>query len=110
VTTPGPFLSTRVFDVDGHVRVEVRGEIDIGTVAEFQDALDVATARGSRVVVDLGAVTFMDSTAINVLARAHGRRPAGHVFVVTAASPMARRLLQLTGLSMLLDESDVESD
>ncbi|MFF1519940.1 STAS domain-containing protein [Streptomyces sp. NPDC058305] len=48
------------------VQVTACGEIDGDTAGLLGDALRVDTA-GSRLVLDLGAVTFLDSSSIKVL-------------------------------------------
>jgi anti-anti-sigma factor len=50
---------------DAAVRViNVRGEIDLGTVAALQPDLEAALAADGPVVVDLCAATFLDSTGL----------------------------------------------
>ena len=56
-----------------NVLVAVDGELDIGTVAPLRDLLARLEAARAEVVVDLRGVTFMDSSAVNVLWEA-GRR------------------------------------
>jgi anti-anti-sigma factor len=50
---------------DAAVRViNVRGEIDLGTVAALQPAIEAAVAAEGPVVIDLCAATFLDSTGL----------------------------------------------
>lgn len=50
--------------------VAVRGEVDLATAPELGAALDAALADGAGVfVVDLSDVSFLDSSAVNVLLR-----------------------------------------
>jgi anti-anti-sigma factor len=50
---------------DGVATVIVRGEIDLATVADLREGLDKAVAaRPGRLVVDLGAATFIDCLGI----------------------------------------------
>lgn len=50
--------------------VAVRGEVDIATAPELRAALDAALADGAGVfVIDLSDVSFLDSSAVNVLLR-----------------------------------------
>jgi anti-sigma B factor antagonist len=49
--------------------IEVRGEIDLYTAPKFKEHILTAIGEGeTRVVVDLSGVSFMDSTALGVLA------------------------------------------
>ncbi|MGZ4665411.1 MAG: STAS domain-containing protein [Frankiaceae bacterium] len=80
--------------------VQIRGDVD---QTEFPE-LDVAAqqliaADASTIYVDLGGVTFMGSTMVTFLVRisnAKGftRRP----LVLCRPTPMARKVLQMTGL------------
>ncbi len=68
-------FSVRILpSVDGTAQIRVAGEVDICVAAPLGDALVRAvTSRGvRRVVVDLGAVTFLDASGIGVLLGAHG--------------------------------------
>ena len=53
----------------------------------------------TRIVFDLSAVTFMDNTALGVIAgaRTRLRRAGGHAAVAAATEPVAR-MFRLTGL------------
>jgi anti-sigma B factor antagonist len=52
------------------VVVAVTGEMDLSTAPRFTLALDDAIGSASRVIVDLTAATFIDSTAIAAVVRA----------------------------------------
>jgi anti-anti-sigma factor len=53
------------------VRVCPFGEVDIGTVGQIREQLENATASGAKhVVLDLGGVTFMDSTGLHLVLEA----------------------------------------
>lgn len=56
---------------DGAPRLIATGEIDLSNVDTFTEALDAAisdsAAHGRAVTVDLSAVEYLDSAAINVL-------------------------------------------
>ena len=52
--------------------VNVRGELDIATAPQLVDALEAASRQSDgRVVVNLLATTFIDSTGLTTLFRAH---------------------------------------
>jgi anti-sigma B factor antagonist len=70
-------FSVAVAHVDGHMLVTVRGEIDVDTAPQFTDALDRAVELPSPLlIVDMSAVTFIDSAACNALVhtREHAER------------------------------------
>ncbi|MGY1824302.1 STAS domain-containing protein [Geodermatophilus sp. SYSU D00079] len=92
------------------VRLAVAGEVDSSTAPALRDAVDEAFAAGAReIVVDLDAVTFLDSAGLCVLAGAHRRADEDGVRVRVLASGRAViRPLQITGLWELLAVEQVE--
>jgi anti-anti-sigma factor len=83
-------------DVPG---VTIRGEIDISAIEDLDAALDSAirTTTGAF-VVDLCAVTFLDSSGLAALNRARGLlgREDRELVVVCEPGPV-RRIFELTG-------------
>ncbi|MBJ7459913.1 MAG: STAS domain-containing protein [Thermoleophilaceae bacterium] len=82
----------------GSYRVVLSGELDIATADQLTSALDgVSPANDERLVIDLTAVSFMDSTGLRVLIAANGAATEGgyELFIVTGDSP-AKRVLELT--------------
>ena len=83
----------------------LEGELDVRTATEgHKRLLQLDLPPGGRLVVDLGAVTFMDSTGIRLLlqARAHAAR-CGASFVIVRGPEHVMRVLQLVGLDEQLD-------
>lgn len=96
------FASRRV-PADGGSRVEVRGEVDTASAAEFRTALLTAIDSGTPVAVDLGGVTFMDSAGFGVLAEANRQaQVAGTPMRLQRVPPRIGRLLALLGLDAVL--------
>jgi anti-anti-sigma factor len=91
-----------VADRDGRAIVFVHGEIDMSSGRLFQNALSAAQQRSPEVVVDVSGVTFMDSTGINALIRAYGRKPASGSLGVVGAKPAVQKVFDITGVSGLL--------
>ena len=57
-----------------------RGELDIATAPLLEDAFEVAVGSGAdRIVLDLRATTFIDSTGLRVLLGMTRRAGAGRV-------------------------------
>jgi anti-sigma B factor antagonist len=75
----------------------VAGEIDTATAPAFEAAMADHLLDHGGLVVDLAAVSFMDSTGLSALVEAQ-RRAEGERIVLRGASPMIRRLLEITGL------------
>ncbi|MEA2287219.1 MAG: anti-sigma factor antagonist [Solirubrobacteraceae bacterium] len=64
-------MEIRTTQDGGAARMEVIGELDIGTGPQLEDAVSRALVNGSRdVVVDLAGTTFLDSSGLGSLIRA----------------------------------------
>jgi anti-sigma B factor antagonist len=86
---------------DGVDVICASGEIDMSTVAPLRDALGhVVQHAAGPVVVDLSQVSFMDSTAINVLVRIARQLTAQERSIALACreGSAVHRLLSLIGL------------
>ncbi len=84
--------------------VTAAGEIDLATAPRLREAIsDHLTAGVVHLVLDLTAVSFMDSTALGVLVGA-GKKVAGlgGSLKVVSQDPRIVRLLAVTGLSRFL--------
>jgi anti-anti-sigma factor len=81
--------------------VEPNGEIDLATVGDLDDALRAAEAKGpARILVDLSAVSMLDSTGLRSLVSAHERSiEMGHDFLIRPGTPRLRRLFEAAGLA-----------
>ena len=90
------------------VVLELEGELDVATAAAaYKRMIERRLPPGGRLVLDLSAVTFMDSTGIRLIlqAREHAlRRDAGLVVVRPPDDVM--RVLELVGLDEQLDLVD----
>ncbi|MFE5861518.1 STAS domain-containing protein [Streptomyces virginiae] len=91
------------FDVDvtvdpGRTVVCVTGDLDMDTCPHLAEALEALTLPGRILALDLSAVTFMDSSALNLLlavrARAHTEDAVLELYEVPE---QGLRLLDLTG-------------
>ena len=109
---PGVHLEAHVkdFSVDAvrgdfQETVQVRGELDIATAPLLSAVLDTVLARRPwRVEVDLSAVTFLDAYSVSCLDAARHRLAAHRaVLVVRGPSPVARRVLGLTGFDRVVE-------
>jgi anti-sigma B factor antagonist len=89
----------RVDQVDGCALVLAGGEIDGRTVHAFHEAVTEAAGLASHVVIDLDAVTFVDSSGLGALiaARKSARERGGSISLVSPP-PVVRRLLGSTQL------------
>ena len=87
----------------GREWVTVTGEVDIDTAPQLAAALIESAVAGRRVVVDLGAVTFLDAAGLTALLSAHhvARQTNGSI-VLRTVPRMVARILSITGLDQVL--------
>ena len=87
--------------------VRLGGELDLYNAAQVRAALVEATAEApERVVVDLGEVEFLDSTALGVLIEARSRLANRAGLILAAPGLETRRALQISGLDKLFAVHD----
>jgi anti-sigma B factor antagonist len=83
----------------GATIVRLAGELDLYNAHVVRDALLAACAENpERVVVDLGQVTFLDSTALGVLIEARKSLENRRAFVLAQPGLETRRALEVSGL------------
>jgi stage II sporulation protein AA (anti-sigma F factor antagonist) len=83
---------------DGTTEIEIDGEVDLSVADQLQRAIDEA-GPGST-LIDLARCTFIDSTGIAVILRAHRlREEGGGRLVVHSSSRQVLRVLTVTGLT-----------
>lgn len=84
---------------DQAVVVRLAGELDLYNAPDVRETLlDEASRAPERLVVDLSAVEFIDSTALGVLIEARSKLPNRRAFLIAAARPETRRALEVSGL------------
>ena len=101
-----------VDEATGDVVLTVQGEIDFSTAEEFDALLGRALDDARRrLVVDLRALSFLDSTGLSTILRQDRRaRAAGREFIVVKGPAQIRRVFTLTGVSELLTMVDEPPD
>ena len=91
---------------NGDVVVRLAGEIDLHNAGEVGSALEeIAGSDPARVVVDLGEVEFVDSTALGTLIEARKQLANGRL-VLAAPGRHVRRSLEVSGLLEHFDVHD----
>jgi anti-anti-sigma factor len=92
---------------EGGVRVvAVRGELDLDTMGELNEALAVGNGFATT-VVDLRGVTFIDSSGVSgILAAARRARDVNERMVCVPGSQQIQRVFQLTGVDTVLEWVD----
>jgi stage II sporulation protein AA (anti-sigma F factor antagonist) len=88
--------------VDGLAVVTVAGDVDLASADRLGDELETALHKAQTLVVDVGGVTFIDSTGLNVLVQAHRTaQEGGGDLRIRRPSKMLTRLLEITRLETL---------
>ncbi|MGZ4676424.1 MAG: STAS domain-containing protein [Acidimicrobiia bacterium] len=94
--------STPEFEiVAGRARLEVRGEIDVATAPDLARALErvIDDHNGATVTIDLGGVSFIDSSGLGALVEAQKEaRRRGGALRCTNLQGSARKVFEITGL------------
>ena len=84
---------------DGTIVVSLAGELDLYNASAVREALLECCAESpERLIVDLSAVKFIDSTALGVLIEARTRLPNKKGFLLAAPGLETRRALEISGL------------
>jgi anti-anti-sigma factor len=83
---------------DGALLIAVQGEIDLSTAPEVRDA--AGTPQATRVILDLRAVGFMDTSGIRLVVELMRAEEAGGAeLTVVADNPPVLRLFDMAGLT-----------
>lgn len=103
----GPAFTTRIDTRNGVTSIALSGELDVATAPNLVDELTAVERDGPKaIMLDLRDLGFIDSTGLHALVAAHGRsQQNGHRFYIVGASPLTRRLCQITGTEFLLDSN-----
>jgi anti-sigma B factor antagonist len=82
------------------VIVTVRGDLDIVTSGQFDDCLTQARRASSRIILDLAAVDFLDTSCLAVIV-GHWKKlvAAGGVLALAGARYRYTKALWITGLA-----------
>jgi anti-anti-sigma factor len=102
---PRPSFAFRaVMSVTGSVYVEISGDLDITTRLVLANRLaSLAELRPAELFIDLSGVSLLDCASARLLASTAALLPADRHPVLTSVRPMARRVLELTGLAALIE-------
>lgn len=90
---------------DGTLTIWLSGEIDLATVPQLTAAFDQGLAADpTTVVLDLSAVTFVDSTGIGaIVGLRNATRIAGIALTLVPGPANVMRVLTLSGLTEAFD-------
>lgn len=107
MTRPPRHFQTDV-DRDGAtVRVRLSGELDLAGEAHLDGVLRAVEQDAERLIIDLGGLSFIDSTGLRLILLAwHRSREDGLRLTVVPGSEQVRRTLRITGLDGVLPLSE----
>jgi anti-sigma B factor antagonist len=97
-------LSEETFEPSG-LAITVGGELDIATAPALRDRLAAAIDAGKhRLVIDLSALTFLDSVALATIVHAKQRLPEeGRMAIIINPSSYVMLVFESGGLPKVLD-------
>jgi len=99
----GPEFDIAVEHAGTTAIVRLAGELDIATAPELTEVLHGLEPACERVILDLTALEFIDSTGLRLAVTEHGRATMdGFEFVITGAAGDVLKVLRLTGLDVTL--------
>jgi anti-anti-sigma factor len=79
--------------------LRLAGDLDLGSVLDFETRLMHARRSSERVVVDLRRLDFLDSTGVGALISAHqDARVEGVELVILQGPPAVQRVFELSGI------------
>jgi anti-sigma B factor antagonist len=89
--------------VTGDGRLAVSGDLDLGSAGILTDAIRSLLQSGARrVVLDLGGVSFIDSSGLAVLmTQREALEAAGAALVLSGLTARTESLLRVTGLDCI---------
>jgi anti-sigma B factor antagonist len=96
-------------DREGEIHtIRLAGEVDLATADPVERELErVEQTDAASIVLDLSAVTFMDSTGVRLLVTAQARsRADANRLTLLRGGPQVQRVLQLSGVDELLPFAD----
>ena len=83
--------------------VRLEGALDVAAALELRDLLGTVLEPGAKVLLDLAAVSLIDSSGVGILVTAHRLADArGAAIVLAAPSGPVGRVFELTRTNLLL--------
>lgn len=88
--------------------ISLIGELDLATADDVEAELErVEATDAASIVLDLSALTFMDSTGVRLLVNAHARsRTDSSRLTLLRGGAAVQRVLELSGVDVLLPFAD----
>jgi anti-anti-sigma factor len=104
-----PPFAIEVAEQSGRTVLTLKGELDLATVGELEDALTTRLADGEHVVVDLRILGFMDSSGVRALVAGHRAAQDGSGGLTIVRAPRGNevdRVIDVSGIATALGMVD----
>ena len=107
----GPMFGVEVCSDIDRSRVALVGELDLASAPHLQRVLDELHQDGfQEIVLDLARLDFLSATGLEVFVHADDQlRATGGRLILNRPGPRARRVLEITGLDVVLTIRPVTS-
>ena len=92
--------------------IRLVGEIDLYAAPELKDHVNRSIERGrTRLVIDLSAATFIDSTTLGILVGGMKRlRPRGGTLAVVCPNATMAKIFDITGLNRMFSVHETREE
>jgi anti-anti-sigma factor len=84
---------------DGSTIVKLCGEIDLASAPQLRAALESLVSSGDRIVVDLGEVTFIDSSGLHELHSTAISLDGNGPLRIDNVPPLPMRVMEIVGMT-----------
>ncbi|WP_435124060.1 STAS domain-containing protein [Micromonospora tulbaghiae] len=103
-----PLWQHTIDRLDDTSTVMLSGELDLSADRDVREAITSELQRAglTRLLVDMSAVTFIDSTVLGALVYAYNAAHDAGCHLAVSPSERVRRIVEITGLSYLLNPAD----
>jgi anti-sigma B factor antagonist len=105
-------LETEIREIAGRQILDVVGEIDVYTAPQFKTSVnDILGTGQEHLIINMAAVTYMDSSGFGILLSATKRlRPQGGTVNLVKCTPAIDRILRITRLDSIFHIYDNVED
>ena len=103
-------LGAFALDHENDNRWILTGEIDISVHERFREIWPPHRRATAQVEVDMGAVTFIDSSGLRILYDARTACPDGEMPRLTDVPDRVRWIIDVTGLTQLFEFAETASE
>lgn len=109
MSAPESFGIVAVRQDESTAAVSPTGDLDVSTSPRLLACIDELLAEGrSRITLDLRAVTFIDSSGLGALVKAHKRAAGSAELTVVQARPHIHRAMEISGILKVIRVSAEE--